>query len=204
MPVRDWTKVDAGIFHAFHHHWISSLTDSLNGGILPPDYYSLPERHANGVSPQMLTREGLRFDEADFVDDRGEAVGSVTLARPKLQPTAETDMEYYRRKQDSLVVRHVSGDRVVAVIEILSPGNKSTTHAFRSLIEKAGQLLENDVHLLLIDLFPPGPRDPHGLHAAIWEEIAGQDYQPPPDKPLTAATYESAASLRAYVRHFAW
>jgi hypothetical protein len=27
-------------------------------------------------------------------------------------------------------------------------------------------------HLLIIDLFPPGPRDPHGIHEAIWSEIA--------------------------------
>ena len=32
MPMHDWTKVEAGIFHAFHHGWISALADTLNGG----------------------------------------------------------------------------------------------------------------------------------------------------------------------------
>lgn len=35
MPVHDWTRVEAGIFHAFHHRWISAISDALNEGILP-------------------------------------------------------------------------------------------------------------------------------------------------------------------------
>jgi len=56
---------------------------------------------------------------------------------------------------------------------------------------------------LLADLFPPGRRDPHGLHAAIWEEIAGQEYTPEPGKPLTLAAYETTLTVRAYVRGLA-
>ena len=44
MPMHDWTKVEAGIFHAFHHGWISALTDTLNGGRLPDDYYARRSR----------------------------------------------------------------------------------------------------------------------------------------------------------------
>ena len=25
MPVHDWTRVEAGIFHAFHHSWIEEI-----------------------------------------------------------------------------------------------------------------------------------------------------------------------------------
>ena len=25
MPMHDWTRVDAGIYHAFHHEWISEI-----------------------------------------------------------------------------------------------------------------------------------------------------------------------------------
>ena len=35
MPMHDWTKVEAGIFHAFHHRWISAISDALNQGSLP-------------------------------------------------------------------------------------------------------------------------------------------------------------------------
>jgi hypothetical protein len=38
MPVHDWRRVDAGIFHHFHLGWIAELSRALNRGLLPPDY----------------------------------------------------------------------------------------------------------------------------------------------------------------------
>ena len=43
MPIHDWTRVDAGLFHAFHHDWVSVLSRALNAGVLPPDYFALPD-----------------------------------------------------------------------------------------------------------------------------------------------------------------
>jgi hypothetical protein len=196
MPVHDWNRVDAVIFHAFRHSWIEEIARSLNRGLLPPDYYALPEQHAAGFGPDVLT-----LQEAD--DDAGSAPASggngVRLTAPALQPTAETDMAFYRRKQSSIAVRHVSGDRIVAMIEVVSPGNKASRHALRAVVEKAAKLLDKRVHLLIADLHPPGRRDPHGIHGAIWEAIAGQQYAAPADRPLTLAAYETGLSVRAYV-----
>src|SRR5262249_52625380 len=202
MPIHDWTRVDAGIFHAFHHDWITDLTRALNRGLLPEDFYALPEQHAAGFGPDVLTLQGVREEEETTLS--GHATNDSTgllVVEPKLAPTAETDMEFYRRKQASIVVRHVTGDRVVAIIEIVSPGNKSTRHALRSFVEKAAELLDQRIHLLIVDLLPPGPRDPRGMHAAIWDEIAGQEYEPPPGKNLTLAAYETALTVKAYVQN---
>jgi hypothetical protein len=35
MPIHDWTRVDAGIFHHFHQRWIGVITDVLNQRLLP-------------------------------------------------------------------------------------------------------------------------------------------------------------------------
>ena len=207
MPVHDWTRVDAGIFHAFHHRWITAISDTLNERVLPSDYYALPEQHAAGFGPDVLTLQGSREEETD--EDGSEASeassGNTALlvSAPRLAPTAETDMEFYHRKQTPIVIRHGSDDRVVAMIEIVSPGNKSSRNAFRSFVEKAAELLDKRVHLLMVDLLPPGPRDPHGIHAAIWDEIAAQEYALPNGKPLTTVAYETALSVRAYARHVA-
>jgi hypothetical protein len=108
-------------------------------------------------------------------------------------------MAFYRRKQKVIAVRHVSGDRIVAMIEIVSPGNKATRNPLRAFVQKAAELLERGVHLLIIDLHPPGRRDPDGIHSEIWQEIAGQEYHAPPEKPLTLAAYETGNTVRAYV-----
>src|SRR5947208_15045703 len=55
MPIHDWTRVDAGIFHAFHHDWITDIARALNRGLLPEDYYALPEQIAGGLGPDVIT-----------------------------------------------------------------------------------------------------------------------------------------------------
>src|SRR5436309_11219358 len=62
MPMHDWTRVEAGIFHAFHHRWISAISDALNVGLLPRDYYALPEQVAAGFGPDVLTLQERRPD----------------------------------------------------------------------------------------------------------------------------------------------
>jgi hypothetical protein len=123
----------------------------------------------------------------------------LVLAPPKLQPTAETDLAFYRRKQNRIAIRHVSGDRIIAMVEIVSPGNKAARNPLRAFVQKAAELLDNGVHLLIIDLLPPGRRDPEGIHGEIWQEIAGEEYTGPRERPLTLAAYETGDALRAYV-----
>ena len=116
---------------------------------------------------------------------------------------AETDAEFYRRKKSSVVVRHVSGDDIVAMIEIVSPGNKSSRRTFEAFVQKVFELLESRIHLLIIDPFPPGPRDPQGVHAAIWEETETQPFELPPDKPLTLVAYACGLTTRAFIEPIA-
>lgn len=196
MPMHDWTRVEAGIFHAHHHEWISEISRALNRGLLPPDYYALPEQVAAGFGPDVLTLQDQR--PAENEPGAGGAATAL-LTRPQTRFMAETDAEFYRRKKSSIAIRHVSGDRIVAMVEILSPGNKANRHAFQALVDKACELLEHRIHLLIIDPFPPGPRDPNGIHAAIWENVQDEPFQLPADKPLTLVAYECDLTTRAYI-----
>jgi hypothetical protein len=206
MPIHDWSRVGVGVFHDFHHAWIEQIKEVLNVRILPPDYYALAERHSAGFGSDVLTLHEIQY-EIDLGDlpslgaiPTGEAGESgLQLFPPKVRLAAETDMEFYRRKQTTLTVRHVSGDRIVAMVEIVSPGNKSSRLALRKFIEKTVELLDREIHLLILDLHPPGPRDPQGIHGAIWEEITDQHYAAPLDKDLTLVAYESGLIVRAYV-----
>src|ERR1700756_4726781 len=104
MPIHDWTHVDAGIFHAFHHDWITDIARALNQGVLPEDYYALPEQHAAGFGPDVLTLQGSRDDEDGSAAPVSSSGGvALLLAPPKLDLTAETDMEFYHRKQTPIV-----------------------------------------------------------------------------------------------------
>jgi hypothetical protein len=58
-----------------------------------------------------------------------------------------------------------------------------------SFVRKANETLAAGIHLLIVDLFPSGPRDPHGIHRAIWGDDPADEFTPPADKPLTCVAY---------------
>ncbi|MGL4423966.1 MAG: DUF4058 family protein [Gemmataceae bacterium] len=196
MPIHDWTTVEAGIYHDFHHEWISEIKRGLNRGLLPPDCYALAEQIAAGFGPDVLTLQ----ERNSPPDATG---GTATLALPKTKHVVEQVRGLRQRRKSRVVVRHVSDDRIVAMIEIVSPGNKDSANAFRAFVEKASQLLDQRIHLVFLDPFPPGPRDPNGIHSAIWEDYTGEPFALPANEPLTFVSYESADVLRAYIETLA-
>ena len=207
MPIHDWTQVTAGTFHHFHQTWIIEITRALNAGRLPDGFYAMAEQVAGGWGPDVLTLEGpFGGDDADVaastseVNNSGDWSSLAVAERPpqtRLHSKAEVDI--YSEKASAVVVRHSSNHKVVAVIEIVSPGNKSSGKALTMFVDKAIEFLENDVHLLVIDLFPPGNRDPQGMHGAIWNTYTSEPFVPVPELPLTLASYIGGGEYEAYV-----
>lgn len=169
----------------------------MNSGLLPKDLYALPEQVAAGFGPDVRTFQEPRPKETNGSGDL--ATATTLQTRPTTSIVAVTETEFYRRKKSSIAVRHVSGDRIVAIIEIVSPGNKASQHAMRSFVEKACELIEHRIHLLIVDLFPPGPRDPNGIHGQIWAEMSNEPFHLPEQKPLTLVSYESELVTRAHI-----
>jgi hypothetical protein len=108
-------------------------------------------------------------------------------------------MNEYVLKRRTVVIRHASGDRIVALLEIVSPGNKSAQHALDTFVEKAREALFRGYHLQIVDLFPPGPRDPNGIHGAIWSGLSDKPFTLPPGEPLTLVAYSAGERKKAYI-----
>jgi hypothetical protein len=197
MPVHDWPRVDAGIFHHFHHGWIEEIARALNRGLLPPDHYALAEQIAGGLGPDVLTLH-RPVNGAPALPDPAGGVALAT-APPQVQFRLRAEPDLYAAKAKAVVVRHTSNHRVVAIVEIVSPGNKNNRHGLRAFVDKAVEFLRAGVHLLLIELFPPGPRDPQGIHKAIWDELIDNDFRLPSDKPLTLVAYIGGPVPEAFV-----
>ncbi len=191
MPIHDWKKADVGLFHHFHQRWTGELCDGLNAGVLPDGYFALVEPKALGVEPDVLTLAGRPADGPPAKPSGGVAVAT---APPRTRHVSEaSDAAHYARKANRVGVRTRHGD-LVAVVEIVSPGNKDRSHSLQALVDKTLDFLERGVHVLIVDLFPPTARDPHGIHRAIWDEVREDDYAPPADQPLTLASYVAAST----------
>src|SRR5262245_39956758 len=203
MPIHDWTRVEAGAFHAFHLSWLAALQEALNDGLLPAGFYVLAAQVAGNIGPDVLTLQtGNGNGSGATAGPAAQGGGGATTlvqSRPRTRFTATLDTDPYAQRRRSLVIRHTSGDRIIALIEILSPGNKAAQYPFRSLLAKAIGALEQGIHLMLIDLFPPTPRDPRGLHSALWEALGGAPFQAPDGEPLMVASYYAARPPVAFL-----
>ncbi|MFO7902806.1 MAG: DUF4058 family protein [Planctomycetota bacterium] len=193
MPIHDWTGVSFGTFHNFRQGWVIALRDALNAGRLPEGCFAMAEQVVGRPEADVAALD-IESD-ADWPANGGEV---TTAVRPRTTFVLAAEEERYARKANHVAIHHGLGT-VVAIIEIVSPGNKSSRHALRSFADKAVALIRGGVNLLVVDLFPPSPRDPRGIHPVIWDEITDQPFSPPPGKPLTLAAYQSAPTKTAYV-----
>ena len=197
MPIHDWTREDAGTFHNFHQDWTIQLYRALNAGRLPPGYLAMTEQRVEGWEPDVISLHA----RSTGVPQAPWQVGVAVAERPpqvRSVSRAESEAGAYARRANRIVVKHKMG-HVVAVIEIVSPGNKDRAQSVNQFVEKARDFLRKGVHVLFVDLFPPTIHDPHGLHAAIWSVWTDTPDERPTDKLLTAASYDSGNPFLAYV-----
>lgn len=202
MPVHDWTRVFAGCFHDFHESWITHIKEALNAGLLPPGYYAQEEQITGVGNPDVLALENLdEVFQGDSTMSFEESLrGAVAIAEhpPRLTYTLEVEADIYAAKADWVVIHHVSDDRIVALIEIVSPGNKHTKSALDRLVNKLDKLFLDQKHLLLIDLFPPGKHDPLGVHESFWSRHYDNCPGVTAERPVTLAAYRSGHLPTAY------
>jgi hypothetical protein len=226
MPVHDWTRVSAGIFHHFHHDWIAENARALNRVFRGTDYYALAEQVAGGWGPDVLTLQrlpttlppektrrerskktrpsaaSLSGGSASALPSQGGAVAlaalpaqgiavSLAVSPPKLRFRITDEKKWYAAKKKAVTIRHVSEHKLVAVLEILSPGNKASRDNLDDFVHKAHQLLNAGVHFALVDLFPPTRRDPEGIHPILWGDDDEEVFQFDQAKPLTCASYRA-------------
>lgn len=195
MPIHNWAACNEGLFHWFHQRWIGTISDWLNGGRLPEGCYAIGELYAEGRIPDVLAVEDRPAENGKAARTTAPSANGhgVALAEapPKTRFQWEGETQAYLDRKDLVAVRNVDGI-LLAVLEIVSPGNKSSKARFDKFIAKTVDLLSHGVHVLVIDLFPPTVRDPHGIHHAIWTDYNGE-FEFHPDKPLTLASYMASS-----------
>jgi hypothetical protein len=192
VPLHDWSRIPAGLFHHFHQDWSIEITRQLNRGRLPKGLSALVEQRAGPKETDVLTIEERSRNEE----------GVVTMERPVTQFVRRTAKQIYASRANRVVIRHQLG-RIVAVIEIVSPGNKDSRAALRDFVDKTIDFLRKGIHVLIVDLFPPSPRDPLGIHKVIWDEIIEEEFCFPPGKDRILVSYEAGPERVAYIETLA-
>jgi hypothetical protein len=187
--------------------WIPQIASVLNEGLLPKGYYALAEQNTASAWPDVIALEIVPPN-----DGRGE-VGpsprrrepgrvSVAMPAPRTSITTKTTNISYASLRRTVVIRHVGGHEVTALIEVLSSANKASRAELEAFLRKAQTALKQGVHLMVLDLYPPGRLDPQGIHDELWAALGQEPDQLSRGKPLVAASYEAGNEVTAYLEPF--
>ena len=200
MPVHDWTRVEAGIYHGFHLWWIAKIGEALNGGLLPAGFYACRNCMPDGLSRTFSRCTPARRRWGHYRPFRRRA-GPPWPRRRRVRVFANRSKRRQLVRRRSVAVRHVSGHRLVALLEIVSPANKDRRQTVDDFAVKVVDALDVGIHVVVVNLFPPGPYDPQGMHGAIRQRLVQEDdsYQLPADEPLMSASYVAAARVDIYL-----
>jgi hypothetical protein len=208
MPLHDWTKVNSGLFHHFHQGWCWEISGALNRGPLPEGYSALVEQRSGSREADVLA---IEEDDPPPVSSKAGVVALREKQRARI--VRQSEREYYADKASRVVIRHQSRwpddrlGRVVAFIEIVSPGNKHDEVSLHNFCDNVVAAIRARVHLLVVDLFPPTPRDPVGIdrdsvaiHTAIWDHFEPDDpFEPLSRQNRVLASYEADGVNTAYI-----
>lgn len=202
MPIHDWTRVDAGIYHGFHQRWMGRLAEALTAA-LSPNYFADIEQHGDERIADVLTLHASPPRGPKPVP----AVGANTavLDTPPKLAAHRTDgkIPKERLKRRHVVIRHTSGHRIVALLELVSPANKDRRLNVQRFAAKVEEALLKEVHVVVIDLFPPNRWAPHGLPARIWRRYDRTPVVPPADQPLSLGSFVAKPKPEAYLEPLA-
>jgi hypothetical protein len=151
-----------GLWRGFHTSLIVKMLDALGPAAAPRYLVNVEE---SLYIEQPPGERGELFAVADNAISRNEdaptAGGAATLAAPTIAPvTARVRLGAITRKHRWLTVRDSHDRRVVAVIELLSPSNKSPGDDRAQYLRQRRRILRSAAHLVEIDLLRGGQRMP--------------------------------------------
>jgi hypothetical protein len=157
MPLRDhfhppWS--DENPWEGFHSAWVNTMVRDLNGSLLPPSFRAFPQIHLGPfVEAGVATLERLVASGSSLPADVGSADdgAAATWSPPEVVQTLDVEVP----GQDVFEVRVYDvrrGMRLVAVVEVVSPGNKDRPEERQTLAAKCASYLQEQVGVVLLDI----------------------------------------------------
>jgi hypothetical protein len=194
MPLRDHFHGEFDVFagwEPFHAAWPVFIARKLN--------WSLPSRYK--ATPAVHLGVHVAADVTTF--DRGvEPIGDPTHFQPGAgngtavwsAPAPTATLEIGLPAQDEFSVRItdvLKGNRAVAALELVSPGNKDRAEHREAFLAKCAALLEQQISVAIVDVVTNRSAN---LHAELLTRFGGAPVEPMALGTLYATVYRATVS----------
>jgi hypothetical protein len=172
-------------WESFHSNWATKLADFLTERWLPPNY--IAEEHVH-LGPSV------EIDVATFEKDSSvgkEESGTIVTVGPKVWSPPRADGVLPAVFPETFEVRILStdtGPKLVAAIELISPGNKDRPAERRAFATKCASYLYQGISLILVDIVTNRHANLHNETLHVMD--AGDHLLLPPEQNLYAVAYQ--------------
>ena len=149
-------------WRGFHSRFLVAISDILMEE-LPPGYYAEIEQHVWLEGDDLDERISFAYPDA-YVAGGDRSGGSSALAIFATAPTSEVTFTKPSKKKTAkyLSITDAAKNRVITVIELLSPVNKTSGPGRENYLGKRNEYILSGTHLVKIDLLRDGDRLPLG------------------------------------------
>jgi hypothetical protein len=172
-------------WESFHSSWATKLADALTERWLPPNY--IAEEHAH-LGPSVEIDVAAFGREASAArEEEGPAVATVDS---KVWSPPAADAVIPAVFPDTFEVRVLStdtGPKLVAAIELISPGNKDRPAERRAFAAKVASYLYQGISVIIVDIVTSRRANLHNEVLRVME--AADTVQLAPETSLYAVAY---------------
>ncbi len=155
-------------WESFHSSWAVCLAGQLNVGPLRPHFIAETNVHV-GIT---VAADVAAFElDAPRVDAENGAVATAVWAPPQpplVIPVNLADLEVFEIR----VYDEDRARRLVAAVELVSPGNKDRPDERRAFLDKCAAYLREGVSVTIVDIVTTRR---HNFHAALMEVFNAGD-----------------------------
>lgn len=192
MPVRDHFHPpisEAAGWEEIHTQWIANLTRNLNREWLPEGYRAAPER---SFGPEIQVDVGVvREPQAVYAAHLGREERLSSYEVPQPDATVAGAVSPHAR----VVIGNASG-RLVAVVELVSPGNKDDAPARNAFTGKLESYLRAGVSVAMVDLVTNRRHNLHNHWAGLYGGKGTPRFTEEDSGSLYAAAYHPYVEVR--------
>ncbi len=164
------------IFPDFHDGFVAAMREALQPQLPQPYYAALGRRAWVEISERFIGPD-VSVMRGDSSHDRSQSM--VAVAQSSVTQPIVIHVPHDERIETFIEICEGRGSerRVVTVIEVLSPSNKTAGEQGRSLyLRKQQELLQSRTHLLEIDLLRSGLHTTAVPQDRLERKVTGYDY----------------------------
>jgi hypothetical protein len=163
-------------WESFHSAWANAMVSRLNQDWLPESYRAIPQVHLGANVEIDMATVRLREEK----QETGNGATTAVWAPPQARLAVAVD--FTDRDTFEVLVRD-RARRLVAAVELVSPGNKDRPGARRDFAVKCASYLQQQVALIVVDVVTERHANLHGelmqllnLPAALVEAVPSRLY----------------------------